>query len=66
MAAIGDVEKSPQPSVKQTETVESEFTFQEQKSIIKRIDLRVTVVCGVIYLISLLDRGNLGFANING
>ena len=43
---------------------ESVFSPQEEKDIIRRIDLRITFVCGAMYFISLLDRTNLGAANI--
>lgn len=66
MTPASDVEKSPQPNVKQADIAQPEFTPKHQKKILNKIDLRVTVVCGVLYFISLLDRGNLGFANING
>jgi hypothetical protein len=45
---------------------DNEFSPQEEKRIIRRIDLRVTFVCGAMYFISLLDRTNLGAANIAG
>jgi hypothetical protein len=45
---------------------EDEFSPEEEKSILRRIDLRVTFVCGAMYFIALLDRTNLGAANIAG
>lgn len=45
---------------------EDEFSPEEEKKILRRIDLRVTFVCGAMYFIALLDRTNLGAANIAG
>jgi len=39
---------------------------KEQKSIIWKVDLRLTLTLGCLYCISLLDRTNLGAANIAG
>lgn len=45
---------------------ECEFTPEEQKKIIHRIDRRLVVTVGVLYCISLMDRTNLSAANIAG
>jgi hypothetical protein len=42
------------------------FTEREQKAIIRRIDRRLVLTVGALYCISLMDRTNLGFANIAG
>lgn len=42
------------------------FTEEEQKAIIRRIDLRLVTVVGLMYCVSLMDRTNLGAANIAG
>ncbi|UKZ83898.1 hypothetical protein TrVFT333_011713 [Trichoderma virens FT-333] len=42
------------------------FTPEEQKNIIKRIDRRLVVILGFMYTVSLMDRTNLGSANIAG
>lgn len=44
----------------------SHFTEREQRSIVHKIDRRLIPICGVMYCISLLDRTNLGNANIAG
>lgn len=46
--------------------VDEALTAEHKRHVMRRIDLRVTVVCGVMFFISLLDRGNLGFANVAG
>lgn len=42
------------------------FTPEEQRKIIRRIDLRLVVTVGVMYCVSLMDRTNLSAANIAG
>lgn len=43
-----------------------EFTPQEQKKIIRRIDLRLVTMTGLAYCISLMDRTNLSMAAVAG
>lgn len=42
------------------------FTLQEQKAIIWRVDRRLVLTLGFLYMISLMDRTNLGAAAIAG
>ncbi|KAJ8613288.1 hypothetical protein MRB53_036975 [Persea americana] len=42
------------------------FDAREQRRIVHKIDRRLVPVCGLMYCISLLDRTNLGAANIAG
>ena len=42
------------------------YSYKEQRAIIHRIDRRLVVTCGLIYCVSLIDRGNLGNASIAG
>lgn len=42
------------------------FTPEEQKRIIFRIDCRLVLTLGFLYMISLMDRTNLGAAAIAG
>jgi hypothetical protein len=44
----------------------SAFTEAEQKKIIRKIDLRLVSTLGLLYMCSLMDRTNLGSANIAG
>jgi hypothetical protein len=46
--------------------VEEEFTPQQQKKIIRRIDLRLVTMTGLAYCISLMDRTNLSMAAVAG
>jgi len=43
-----------------------DFTPEEQTKIIRRIDRRLVVTVGAMYCVSLMDRTNLGSANIAG
>ncbi|KAJ6111495.1 hypothetical protein N7523_007556 [Penicillium sp. IBT 18751x] len=47
-------------------TEDEEFTPEEQKKIIRRIDLRLVTMTGLAYCISLMDRTNLSMAAIAG
>jgi sugar phosphate permease len=58
-----------------TETTESDralderidqFTPEEQKKIIRRIDRRLVLTLGFLYCVSLMDRTNLGIASVAG
>ena len=42
------------------------FTLAEQRKIYRRIDIRLVVTLGCMYMISLLDRTNLGAASVAG
>jgi hypothetical protein len=42
------------------------FTEEEQKRIMKRVDRRLVTTVGLMYCVSLMDRTNLGAANIAG
>ena len=43
-----------------------DFTPQEQRKIIRRIDRRLVVTVGLMYCVSLMDRTNMSAANIAG
>ena len=42
------------------------FSEEEQKRIVRRIDIRLVLTLGSLYCISLLDRTNLGAASVAG
>lgn len=42
------------------------FSAEEQKKIIRRVDYRLIVTIGLMYCISLVDRVNMGAANLAG
>ncbi|KAK3385038.1 major facilitator superfamily domain-containing protein [Podospora didyma] len=43
-----------------------DFTPEEQKKIIRHVDIRLVLTVGAMYCVSLMDRINLGAANIAG
>ena len=45
---------------------DDEFTPEEQRRILRRIDLRLVTMTGLAYCISLMDRTNLNAAAIAG
>ena len=44
----------------------SDFTPEEQKRIIRQVDRRLIITCGVMFCCCLMDRNNLGAAAIAG
>jgi len=48
------------------DSYECEFTPEEQKKIIHRIDRRLILTVGIMYCVSLMDRTNLSAAAIAG
>lgn len=48
------------------EPYETDFTPEEQRKLIHRIDRRLVVTVGVLYCISLMDRTNMSAAAIAG
>lgn len=45
---------------------EEELSKEEQRQVMRRVDLRVSVATGAMFCISLMDRTNLGAASIAG
>ena len=42
------------------------WSYHEQKKLLRRVDLRLIPICGLLYCVSLLDRTNLSNATIAG
>lgn len=63
---VPDVNMYLTPSKPSTLSGDEEYTLQEQRKIIHRVDRRLVVTCGVLYCVSLMDRTNLGQAAIAG
>jgi hypothetical protein len=67
-----DAEKTDAHHIERTASEESNdahisvFTPEQQKKIIHRIDRRLVTTLGLLYMCSLMDRTNLGAANIAG
>lgn len=58
--------ESPDPSHNGVDFFHTEFTPKEQRKILWKIDRRLVPLTGLMYCISLIDRTNLGVANIAG
>lgn len=63
---IPDVELAKTTTEATTSSWENEYTPEEQKRIIRRIDRRLVTTVGFMYCVSLMDRTNLSAANIAG
>ncbi|KAL3454967.1 major facilitator superfamily domain-containing protein [Aspergillus heterothallicus] len=71
-----DIEKSSAHNVENVESaapkavvdvdVDEEYTYEEQRKIVHRVDRRLIVICGAAYCISLMDRTNVSAAAIAG
>jgi len=64
--AANHVEEISHTNSQTDDGILGEFSLSEQKKIIRKIDLRLVPICGIMYCISLLDRTNLSAANIAG
>ncbi len=51
---------------KTTNHFEVDLTPDEQRRVIRRVDLRLVVTVGIMYCVSLMDRTNMSAANIAG
>ena len=61
-----DQEHHASEKITRLQEIESEFTPEEQRKIIHRIDRRLIITVGVMYCVSLMDRTNLSAASIAG
>ncbi|KAK1252004.1 hypothetical protein MKX08_003191 [Trichoderma sp. CBMAI-0020] len=61
-----DFVKEERPSIEQLETYQPPFTPQEQKKILRKVDWRLVPLLSFLYLVSFIDRGNLGNAKVAG
>ena len=53
-------------SKEDNERIVEGWSHHEQKKLIRRVDLRLIPICGLLYCVSLLDRTNLSNATIAG
>lgn len=49
-----------------SDDVSSRWSLNEQKRILRKVDVRLIPICGLMYCVSLLDRTNLSNAAIAG
>lgn len=68
VTVILDLEESTSTSSSSPSNSESSFPFTatDQKRIIRQIDLRVVLLLGAMYAVSLIDRSQIGLAMISG
>lgn len=45
---------------------DEEFSYTEQRKIVHRIDYRMLIITGLMYCVSLIDRGNMPNAAVAG
>lgn len=53
-------------SVTASETVDLETNTVNEKSLLRKLDVRLLPAVGILYLLSFLDRSNVGNARIEG
>jgi hypothetical protein len=63
--AIEKIEDAKTPALNSID-YDEEFSLEEQKRIIRRIDYRLVSITGLAYCVSLMDRTNLSMAAIAG
>lgn len=56
----------PMDGVTGTSNIETQFDDKETAKILRKIDLRLLPVLTILYILSYLDRGNLGNAKVAG
>ncbi|KAJ5788498.1 hypothetical protein N7457_003488 [Penicillium paradoxum] len=62
---VEQIENTEKGALHHQEIIDS-FSPDEQKKLIRRIDIRLVLTLGCLYCISLLDRTNLGAASVAG
>ncbi|EIN08338.1 MFS general substrate transporter [Punctularia strigosozonata HHB-11173 SS5] len=64
---VEDTEKGkPSRSSAETDEVDTSFTEEEEKHLVRKIDARILPIACAMYLFAFLDRGNLGNARLQG
>lgn len=58
--------KDGKPSHIDNTDEDEEFSYAEQRKIVHRIDRRMLVITGLMYCVSLIDRGNMPNAAVAG
>ena len=62
---VENIENTEKNAFHNDELINS-FSPDEQKKIIRRVDSRLVVTVGCLFIVSLLDRTNLGAASVAG
>ncbi|KAL2862509.1 major facilitator superfamily domain-containing protein [Aspergillus lucknowensis] len=63
---VETVEPAAAPKAAVDIDVDEEYSYEEQRKIIHRVDRRLIIICGAAYCISLMDRTNVSIAAISG
>jgi hypothetical protein len=63
---VENIEAAAPPKAVVDVDVDEEYTYEEQRKIVHRVDRRLIVICGFAYCISLMDRTNVSAAAIAG
>jgi hypothetical protein len=63
--SVENIENAKLPALN-NDDYDEEFSPEEQKRIIRRIDLRLVSITGLAYCVSLMDRTNLSMAAVAG
>ncbi|RAK95823.1 MFS general substrate transporter [Aspergillus ibericus CBS 121593] len=61
-----DAVKSVSVGAESASTEDLELTPQEQRRVIRRVDMRLIMMLGLLHTVSLIDRGNLSTAAVAG
>ncbi|KAK3064988.1 hypothetical protein LTS18_014874 [Coniosporium uncinatum] len=61
-----DTEKTSESPERSDDSILNQFSPDEQKKILHKVDKHLIPICGVMYCVSLLDRTNLSNASIAG
>lgn len=65
-AHVEDAETSPTKVALVSEEEDTEFTPEEQRKIMHRVDRRLIIICGLMYCVSLKDRSMVSGAAVAG
>ncbi|KZM21583.1 uncharacterized protein EKO05_0008037 [Ascochyta rabiei] len=63
---VAEIERIDSAESKRNNDLINTFTPEEQKKIIRKVDMRLIPVLGCMYCVSLMDRTNLGVAMVAG
>jgi hypothetical protein len=64
-SSVEKIENANLPALNELD-YDEEYSPEEQKRIIRRVDLRLVTITGLAYCVSLMDRTNLSNAAIAG
>ena len=53
-------EDSSEDRIQAFTALDSDWTPEEERALVRKLDLRILSTCFVIYLLAYLDRGNIG------